>query len=905
MRRFGLIDIKNITRIFLFLYIPIGILTALSFHTQFNNELESSKVLLGNDQTQYLTTIENSIELQYRELFESLLIIAHADETSTYANQPSDQSRLEAEALFLRIANTESNFDQIRLLDTAGKEQIRVNQNEGNPIAVSQSHLQNKSDRYYFQDSQQLKQDEIYVSDLDLNMENGHVVRPFKPMIRVATPIYNAAKRKTGILIINYNASYLFNTFRELQASHPDGRLQPFLISNNADYLYHTNLDKTFGFMHDNQAVSRLSIDHPLLWETIQAQVNGNYETETDLYQFIKILPGSSCDYTLSHINAWYLIARTDLTALPALANEIFFGLNQQNLTILAALAGLCLLLAASLYFMKRDQTQLQLAATISKNTHDAVLVTDHRTRILSVNRSFEAITGYRQEEVQGLMPSIFKSGKQSDDFYRKMWADLKETGRWEGELWDRKKDGTLYPKALRIHAIRQKFTKRTSMYIGIFNDLTRLKQEQESVMRLRHYHPKTNLPNETLLERLLHDTLQSRQHPLPLIYLSIENYLTLLTSEQTTDNLIDAFLPRLKAEFCDEAIIAQTSANQFVVAPASIATKSKLIDFLEDFFEIMHQPVALGNEILQLEIKAGIAFYPDDATTSEALLTKSYLAMHAAIRSTADNYAFFSKELQEAFEYRQIIASNLRTALENEEFHLVYQPQIDLRTRRVAGAEALIRWESPNLGFVSPADFIPIAEEKQFMVPLGYWIIDNAFQDLHEIQDTIPENFRLSINLSPLQFTDKNLIPFIIESALKHRVSLEQVEVEITETALMKNLDAVRTILEDLKLLGVSVAIDDFGTGFSSLSYLHHLPLNKLKVDREFIKNYPEKDGGKIAKIMTYMADTLQMTLLMEGAETDSQIQYLQKLGYDQVQGYYYSKPLKKLRLIDYIQSL
>lgn len=902
MKHFFRNHLVNIIRLFLLIYIPVAIFSTLSFRWQFDQELNKNKILLQADQKQYLTSLSNTVELQYRELLETLIILLNANETQQYLDDPTENSKAEMEALFLRIATAKPTFDQIRLLDHSGQEIARVNQNDGEPTIIASENLQDKSNRYYFQESIRLLPGEIYISDLDLNVENGQIEIPYRPMIRVGSPVFDSNGNQIGVLLINCDASDLLQNFESITLADSHARLQSFLINEHGDYLYHAQAEKTFAFMFHDRSASRLSIDNSSLWKSLHEKDTGSYETDQEIFQFVTLTPGKQSGFQLSQTHLWYLIVQTNLSELPLIANQIAPGLTRQNIFVLFALAGFCLLLAIVFYFLKRDQAQLQLTSMISENTHDAVLVTDHNTRIIRVNQAFEAITGFSQHEVQGLTPNVFKSGKQSRGFYENMWASLAETGHWEGELWDKKKDGTLYPKALKIHAIRQKYTKRVTMYIGIFSDLSSLKREQESAMRLRHYNPKTNLPNETLLARLLYDNLETCDGTIYLIYFSLQNYFSLYAGKASAHDIVQNFLRRIQELLGPHDIIAQTSEDQFVISTLLTDQNDSIEDFLDRFYEVCNQPIYQGKRVIQLEVKAGVSAYPKDAQTSEDLLKKGYLALHAAIKESGMNVMFYDKALQEDLDYKLAVASRLRSALAHQEFQLVYQPQIDLSRQHATGAEALLRWQNPELGSISPAVFIPLAEEKQIIVPLGYWIIDTAFKDLSQFQSMLPEDFRLSINLSPVQFADRNLIPYFIETAKKHQINLHHVEIEITETTLLKNLKAVRNTLEDFRLLGVSVAIDDFGTGFSSFSYLNKLPLNKIKVDREFIKDYPYGDQGKLAKVMTTLAETINATLLMEGAETQEQIDFLQKIGYDQVQGFFYSKPLDIDALIQYL---
>ncbi|BES66515.1 hypothetical protein SANA_29540 [Gottschalkiaceae bacterium SANA] len=888
-------DIKYILRLFLLIYIPIGLLSFSSYHLRFLNEFEQTHDLLLQDQDQYLSSMERVIDLQYEKLYQDLFVLVSANEMITYKSKQTPESQQDLELLFLRIAKSKNSFDQIRFLDERGQEIIRVNSRENEPTLMPAEQLQNKQTRYYFQETSLLKENEIYVSDMDLNMEYQEVEVPHKPMIRVSTPLFDSQDQFMGIAIINYHAGSLLALFEQEVQEHYDFRLHAHVLNNNGYYLFHPDPQMGFGFMLDGKENNTLSKEDPSFWADMQEADQGSHQHDNQLYTFHRMTPGLNTDKSVVNKSPWILMAHTDLTQTPLLANNIFGGLEKRDFLDLLGLAVLAFILSIFVYYLKKDKRQLLLAGKIITSTHNAVLVTNHKNRILSVNEAFEKITGFKKEEVIGQSPNMFKSGKESRSFYRKMWQELDHTGEWEGELWDLKKNGVFYPKTMRISAIREGYTNRATMYIGIFTDLTSLKQEPVISNHLQYHGQDTQLPSEPLLSRLLENNIKDRKADLFLLCFRILNNNFESLEKTESRQLIEGVLSRIRMTLKPEDLLAQTGRNQFVLSPANIHEKKHMDAYLERFFTLCKQPISHKGETFTLKIKGGITRFPQDASNSYDLLVNGYLAMTNAFRFPNVDYQYFSHEIKNKSDYDFTIESNLQAALRKQEFHLVYQPQIDLENSQVIGAEALIRWNHPSLGMIPPSKFIPIAERSGFIVTLGYWIIKTAFRELSEIHSELPDDFRLSINLSVLQFNDHHLLDFVIQTGALYHIDFEQIEIEITETVLMSDIDTIHQTIEAFHQIGISVAIDDFGTGFSSLSYLNKLPINKLKVDRTFIRHYPETDDGKMVSIIADLARNLNLKLLMEGAETQDQIEFLRTLGYNYVQGYYYAKPLIK----------
>ncbi|MGO1469484.1 MAG: sensor domain-containing protein [Tissierella sp.] len=555
-------------------------------------------------------------------------------------------------------------------------------------------------------------------------------------------------------------------------------------------------------------------------------------------------------------------------------------------------------------YFLRKDKEQLNLTESIASNTNDAVVITNKDTEITYVNNAYEKITGYKKAEVLGLKVSNFKSGKHKEEFYKDMWQNINKKGYWTGELWDKRKDGILYPKKLSIFKIKDKFRKDNLKYVGIFTDLTEIKKEQEYSDKLKDYNMDTNLPNENLLVKLINNNINKNKESFYIMNFSIENYNSILLKFKSDHVFINFLINRIKKIVSEDDFIAQTNGTKFVIFLSSIKSKKDMNDFLNDFLHQTNQSFYIENKEIFYEIKAGIVNFPKDGKSPDELIINSYMALDKAIDTKSINYVYYDEYLKKNLQKETEINLLLRRAIENNELYVYYQPQIDSNTGNIVGAEALLRWNNEKYGMISPAIFIPIAERTGQIIEIGYFIIERVFKDYVALKHKLNEEFRFSINISPLQFNDKELIPKLKYYINKYKVDATKIEIEITENLLMEDIITINKKLKELEELGMTIAIDDFGTGFSSLSYIKNLNVDKLKIDRAFIKDYPEKDDGEMADIIANIAHKLNLNVIAEGAETKAQVNYLKTIGCNLVQGYYYSKPLERNEFEDYMSN-
>ncbi len=876
-------------------------------HNFINNlQHEAQREIIYEGQKQRANLINYIVEDIFDEIAANIQWLKGSIEVGNYIEHPGAESAQMVGKLFLQTAGKEKNFDVIRLLDANGVEVARVNNRQLGEYLVPESALQDKSECDYYKQASRLHSGEIYISDLDLDKENHTEACPYKPVIRVAVALYSASNDYRGLLVINYLGSDILHSFNKQFEGLETKIIQSSLVNNRGYYLYRNLAGDNSGIIFGgNDDISTLYEENPELWERIQQEKIGLFAYGHGLGFFMQINPLENINTGKMTDFHWTVISSYNLDATSLANPDLFLGIISTDTIVFGGICLVLLIMVIIYYLLHHDKQQLNVTSRIATETNDAVVITDKNTNIIYVNKAFEKATGYAQEEVLGLKTNYFKSGKYPPVFYKKMWQSINTTGSWQGELWDKKKNGLFYPKKLSIYAIKNNSNTEVEKYVGIFTDLTNIKEHQNNVTKLQNYNVETNLPNENLLRRLLDKNIDKKADSFAVMCFSITNFNNfLLKSDDQSSTYIKAFLSSVEEMLHDDDFIAQISKSIFVIGFGIAGEYRKAESFVELFFEKSRKAHMVNDEEVYFEVKAGIAIYPEDGKTSNELINNAHIAMESSIKFNKKSYVYYDTELKNDFEREMRLNSLLRSAIANNELEVYYQPQVESTTGRVVGAEALLRWNSAEMGPISPVVFIPLAEKSGLILEIGYWVMEQVFKDYPFLKCYMDSEFRISVNISSLQFMDKRLIPKFKELAWKYAVNLSNFEIEITESTFIEDIYSINSKLEEFRRLGITVAIDDFGTGFSSLSYLKHLYIDKLKIDRSFIKDYPETDNGGIARVITSIAQELNLKVITEGAETGEQVAYLESIGCKYIQGFYYSRPLPKDDFSNYIKG-
>lgn len=545
----------------------------------------------------------------------------------------------------------------------------------------------------------------------------------------------------------------------------------------------------------------------------------------------------------------------------------------------------------------KRKDWYEKIADNVFENSKEAILITDAETQITYVNKAFSDITGFKEKEVLNAKTSSFKSGKHDSEFYKKMWSDIKTYGNWQGEIWDRKKNGIFYPKWLNILQI--KGNNKDIQYVGIFEDLTLLKEKEESINILKNYDQLTSLPNLSLMKELIAEKILGNSNGVDskysLVSLTITNYDIVKDGLglKKADCLIITTLNKIKNHMKDNFIIGSPGKNEFMVLLECNENDNHLIEFVNNVLNEFNNPFVIEDHEICVQLAMGVTSYEDYSDTVELIIENANIAKAYAAEKAESNVQFYNAVLKDKYLENIKLKKLLRGALETGEIYLTYQPQVDLDSGQIVGAEALIRWKSPELGNVLPVRFISIAEKTGLILPIGEWVLDEACRQNKRWREQKLKPILMSVNISPVQFKKADVFKIIQDTLKKYDLKGDSLEIEVTEGLLLDNDPNLMIQLENINSIGVGLTMDDFGTGYSSLSYLRKFKFDKIKIDREFVKDYPGNDDGTIAKTIINLSKNLEIKVVAEGAETEEQIEFLRENKCDQIQGYYYSPPV------------
>ncbi|WP_435099447.1 sensor domain-containing protein [Arhodomonas sp. AD133] len=546
----------------------------------------------------------------------------------------------------------------------------------------------------------------------------------------------------------------------------------------------------------------------------------------------------------------------------------------------------------------KEAEEALRLSASVFENTDEGVIITRPDATIVDANPAFSEITGYSRQEVIGATPRILKSGVENSSRYRELWQSLREVGHWRGELWNRRKDGALYPQWLTISSVYDN-NGRLTHYVGVCSDISQIKHSEAQLDHLAHHDPLTDLPNRLLLnERLEHAIRQvERRHGgLAVVFLDIDHFKHLNDSlgHPVGDQLLCQLAKALTEAVRTDDTVARISGDEFVLVLEDITSADDASVTVNKLMAIFEQPFLVEEREVRITGSAGISLCPEDGADPATLLRNADAAMYLAKETGRNNYHFYTEDLTRRAYERMLMVNDLRKGLERDEFFLVYQPQIDLETGRVVGVEALIRWRHPERGLVLPGEFIPLAEESGLIHPLGQWVMRTACEQAVRWSDAGVAFGRMAINISGPQIQKGDLPEQVLQVLEDNGLPPDRLELEVTEGFIMQHTEQAVCQLNRLRTRGVMLAIDDFGTGHSSLSYLKTLPVHKLKLDKSFVQDIPDDHNDMaICAAVTALGNSLGLVVIAEGVETNEQASFLLDQRCRQAQGFYYSNAL------------
>lgn len=550
----------------------------------------------------------------------------------------------------------------------------------------------------------------------------------------------------------------------------------------------------------------------------------------------------------------------------------------------------------------KRIEEKLNLMSEVIAKSKEGIFIADQNLYVLYINAAFTDISGYTEEDTLGKRLKLSPENNR-EILEREILDSLVEVGNWSGEIWQTRKNRDAYLQRISINSLD---SGEGIKYIGIFEDETLLEEAEQNIDFLKNYDYLTNLPGKNLFLKTIESMIEiyaAKTEFFNLLMIGMDNFRIIneAMGHQTGDIVLKMASERILEEF-DSKFVSRINGDEFAVIVEAMNYREIEI-IIKTLNKKFLKPFIVDSKELIITCSIGVSTYPLDGIESEVLLRKAQIAMNHVKMHGKNNYQFYSEKMDGSNQNRLEVASYLRKALDENQFELYYQPIVSVRTSEIEGMEALIRWNHPKRGLVSPDEFIPIAEEMGLIDEIGYWVIKQAIEDSKEIKCN-KENLFVAVNIASSQFESDQFIDRLIKMAQDSDFNLETLELEITERMLMDDIHKANRLLHELSLLGVSISIDDFGTGYSSLSYLKNFKVNKLKIDKIFMDEIIEDGEGRIAKIIVELGHGLGLKVVAEGVEYEEQLETLKEIACEYAQGYFISRPVRKSELINFINS-
>lgn len=562
---------------------------------------------------------------------------------------------------------------------------------------------------------------------------------------------------------------------------------------------------------------------------------------------------------------------------------------------------------------IKLNEMSMRLHASVFDNAIEGIIITDANKAIVSVNQAFTAVTGYSLEEVIGQNPKFLSSGIQSSEFYRDLWDSVNSIGRWRGEIWNRKKSGELFAELLTMTAIRDA-NGTVVNYVASFIDITDLKSTQRRLEGLAHYDVLTKLPNRVLLMERMNSAISAARehgHRCAVLFLDLDGFKPVNDAfgHFAGDQLLIELAQRIKSACPDNTTIARLGGDEFVILMNDAGTvdgrniaesNERILKLAHNVQDALSKEFLIGEESIKLAASIGVSVFPDDSEDPDNLLRDADMAMYEAKQRGKGSMQFFSNAYSNENKRKHAMQDMFAKAIANNEFELHYQPKVNLKTGKVSGVEALIRWNHPENGLMHPVDFLPFAEESDFIIELGDWVVQTAINQV-VAWNGLGHDLQVSVNVAGKQLQSPDFIEKLrgfISGASNQLPRFLQME--ILENSALEIESSSKTIEEIASTLGITFALDDFGTGFSSLAYLKSLPAQALKIDQRFIRDILEDAGDlELVTAIIHLARNFKKQVVAEGVETKDHLRLLRQLGCDEAQGYGIARPMRADQVI------
>lgn len=556
----------------------------------------------------------------------------------------------------------------------------------------------------------------------------------------------------------------------------------------------------------------------------------------------------------------------------------------------------------------KQKELQLEQSAIFFENSNEGIIITDSKGKIVSINKSFSKITGYRKDEVIGKSPSLLNSGIHDKQFYEGMWESLKNNSAWQGEIWNKRKNGEIYPEWLSIaKAVNPKYNEE--FYIAIFTDITSLKEADRKLHFYANHDILTKLANRVQFESHLKSTIESckrRNSKIALFFVDLDKFKDVNDTYGHTvgDEMLKTVAKRLEQSIRKEDFIARLGGDEFVLIIKDVKNDEDMLNLAHKINENIKEPIVITDKVFFMSLSIGISIFPDHGKDSEDLIKHSDAAMYEVKENGRNGYRLYNQNMTDKISLKVTVQNELKMAIARDEFEMYYQAVVDVQTKKIVGAEALVRWNHKKRGILTPIHFIDFIDEGGMSVEFGELVFRKVLNDMQIINSKLKQqNFKISINISPEHFFKYTFVEDIESFCNDFSIDSKQIELEMLETNIMKNSEISQKKIEILHEKGFNIALDDFGTGYSSLSYLKNFKVNKLKIDQSFIRDFLEDNNDKaIVQAIINLANIFNLKVQAEGVETKDHEKLLETLKCSLAQGYFYNKPIPLIKFLDFV---
>ncbi|MDD5112773.1 MAG: EAL domain-containing protein [Methylobacter sp.] len=571
---------------------------------------------------------------------------------------------------------------------------------------------------------------------------------------------------------------------------------------------------------------------------------------------------------------------------------------EQVLLQLTAQHAGFALGMLRSFVAKDNDQGNLKLAAAVFDSSLEGIFITDTVGTILAANAACGRITGYDPQELIGKNPRVLKSDHHGEEFYTALWKTVRQQNQWEGEIWNKRKNGDIFPQWLSISAIKNE-QDLVQNYIGIFIDISKQKAAERHLAYLAYHDQLTELPNRDLFhDRLNMAVLQAKrsQQNIAVLFIDLDHfkYINDTFGHAIGDQLLQQVALKLASCLREQDTLARMGGDEFTVILQEFNNRQDVELAARRILDTLDTPFLVDHHALYVSASIGISFFPEDGNDASELMKRADTAMYSAKNDGRRRLHFFQASMEGYSLNRVAMEQHLRIALEQNEFMVFYQPQINLNSGRIVGAEALLRWHRPGIGLIPPNQFIPLAEDTGLILPIGEWVLRETCKQHKLWTNTRNSNLRIGVNLSGHQFKQANLSTTVANILQETGMNPKFLDLELTESVAMQDVYTSLRTLKTLKHAGVQISIDDFGTGYSSLSYLKQFPIDRLKIDQSFVADIAsDPNSAAIVLAIIAMSHSLGLDVIAEGVETQEQLQFLKMHGCNEVQGYLFGRPM------------